>query len=285
MGTMMDKSSCQWIRGRLPLWIGLSDGASEPGGEDDLGAGDRRSIEAHLGACPACREYRSGLARALEALDLAAVSPPVVPGASSLWPALERRIAAQHSREGSPTARVPEPLAERARLWAALDDDRPLRSAWMQDTLREMVEAAGFGARPDRSGRTGRTAGERWRIVGASLAASVLALLVVMPVAWRLRAAAEARIRDNAAPVELLVRPTNSPEAGQPDLAESGPAHDRDIPAGELAQAEPIKPPADPPSPAEAASGAKSGTPARYGYDLEIGTPMPQDGRDAKPVY
>jgi hypothetical protein len=293
MGTMMDKSSCQWVRGRLPLWMGFDGGASDPGGAgDDLDTADRRSIEAHLAACPACREYRSGLARALEVLDLAAASPPVAPDASSLWPALERRIAARHSPEGSRTACGPGSAAERGRNCSALDDDRPLRSAWMRDTFSEVVEAVGWGSRPVRSGRAGRgrsgpprrAAGGHWRVVGASLAASILALLVVTPVAWRVRAAAEARIRDNAAPVAMRALPTDPPEAERPDRDEPGPTPVRDIPAGQLAQAEGIKPPAGPPTAADATSGAKPGTPPRVG-DLDIGTPMPQDGRDATSVY
>jgi hypothetical protein len=290
MGTMMDKSSCEWVRGRLPLCMGLGDDASDPGGDgDDLSALDRRSIEAHLGACPACRQHRSGLARALEALDLAAVSPPVVPDAPSLWPALEQRIAAHQSRDPSRTSRVRECSAEGTRIWAALDDDRLLRSAWMQDTLREVVEAAGLGARFDRSrgGRSGhspRAAGGRWRIVGASLAASILALLIVVPVTWRLRATAEARIAGNAAPLPLLAEPMNPPAPEWRDLPEPDPSDDRDIPPGQLAQAEPIKPPTDPSSVADAAAGAKSGVRPRVGV-LENLTPMPLDGRDDKPAY
>jgi hypothetical protein len=289
MGMMMDKSSCRWVRGRLPLWMGLGDDASDPGGDgDDLSALDRRSIEAHLVVCPACREHRSGLAQARAALDLAAVSPPVAPDAPSLWPVLEQRITAHPSR----TSRARESVAEGARLWAILDDERPLRAAWIQDTLREVVEAAGLGARPDRSGQVGcgrfgpsspRAAGGGWRIVGTSLAASILALLIVLPVTWRLRAAAEARISDNTAPLPLLAGPTSPPAPEWSDLPEPDLKDDRDIPAGQLAQAEPIKPPADPPPSAAAAVGGRSGPP-RVG-DLEIGTPMPQDGRDDKWVH
>jgi hypothetical protein len=287
MGTMMDKSSCRWVRDRLPLWMGPDEGPSGPGGDgDDLGALDRRSIEAHLAACPACREHRSGLARALEALDLAAGSPPVVPDGSSLWPALERRIAAQRSRRGSRASGATESVAGPARLSTLLDEDRPLRSAWMHDTLGELVEAVGFGAVAGRSGPAGRGRSKAsWRIAGASLAASVVALLVVVPMSWRLHAAAEARIRDNAAPVAMPAAPLDPPGDEPPDLVERAPRRVRDIPPGELAQAEQVKPPADPPSSNDATSGAKSGAPARYNYDLDIGTPMPLDGRDAKPVY
>ena len=140
-----------------------------------------------------------------------------------------------------------------------------------------MRAAAGPGPGPAQS--------LRWRIVGSSLAASLLTLLVVLPVAWRLRAAAEAKINDNAAPVAMIARPTNPPEIEPPDLAEPAPVRVRDIPAGQLAQADPVKPPADPPSAADATAGARSGTPARFDYDLELWTPMPPDGRDEKPVY
>ncbi len=225
-----------------------------------------------------------------EALDLAAVAPPPVPEVPSLWPALEQRIAARRSPDRSRTSRARESVAERARGWAALDDDRPLRLAWTQDTLREVIEAAGWSARPDRSGRGGRgpsprAGAGRGRIAGASLAASILAILVVLPVTWRVRAAADAKIHENAAPVAMSVGPAGPTEAKLPDPIEPASASSRDIPAGHLAQAEPIKPPADPPPSNDAASGSKSGTTARYGYDLEHGTPMPLDGRDAKPVY
>jgi hypothetical protein len=288
MGKMMDKSSCRWVRDRLPLWTGTDEGPSGTGGDgDDLGAADRRSIEAHLVTCPACREYRSGLGRALEALDVAAVSPPAVPDGSSLWPALERRIAAHRSRRGSRASGAAGPVAGRAGLWTLLDEGRPLRSAWMRDTVSELVAAAGLGAAAGRPGPAGRRrAGASWRIAGASLAASIWALLVVVPVSWRLHAAAEARIRDNAAPVAMVDAIPDPPGDEPPMPIDHAPPRVRDIPDSQLvAQAEPVKPPADPPPSNDATSAAKSGAPARYNYDLQIGTPMPLDGRDDKPVY
>lgn len=271
-GRTMDNSYCEWIRGRLPLYAGAGDGPADDG--VDLVAADRRAIERHLAGCPACRGRRSELVGALGALAVTAGEPPIAPDAPSLWPALERRIAGHRACGASGTPGRRDPGA----IWEALDDDRPLRSAWVQDTLREVVESAGLGPRP------GRSAGP-WRVVGASLAASVLVLLVVVPVAFRLRAGAEARMLAYSLPVAPLVGPPAPPPGSEATARDPLALEDeRDPAAGQLAQAEPIKPPppADPP-----ARAATEGRPSasRFGYDLEIGNPMPPDGRDAKPVY
>jgi hypothetical protein len=300
MGTTMDNPTCEWVRGRLPLCMGAGDDPDDPSDEGgDLGVEDRRSIERHLGTCPVCREHRSGLSRAQEALGVAAAALPAVPDAPSLWPALERRIATHHARDGSRKSksrgRGRDGASERERTCAVLDGDRPLRSAWMQDTLREGFEAAGLGALSDRAGAARRRSAPSARvlqaprvIVWAGLAASVLAVLVVVPAAWRRQAVAEARILADAAPVEGLILPSAAPEPEARQVAESAPEDDRIAAAGQLAQAEAIRPPAEPtPTPAAAAdatAGTKSAAPTRFGYDLDPVTPMP-DGRDAKPVY
>jgi hypothetical protein len=295
MGTTMDNPACEWVRSRLPLWMGAGDDADDSRDEGgDLSVEDRRSIDRHLGGCPACRAHRSGMVRALEALGVTAGALPVDADAPSLWPSLERRIAAHHARDGSRTPPVHQTAAGRERSWAALDGERPLQSAWMQDTLKEVLEAAGLGAlsgrseaacrrRPGRSAR--RVLPVSWRIVGASLAASVLALLVVLPASWRRQVAAEADIANNSAPVVGVLGPPVGPPSEATDSAEPVPEHDRGIPPGQLAQAEPIRPPAEPPPAADAPAGAKPGTPPRLDYDLEPVRPMPLDGRDAKPVY
>ncbi len=63
----------------------------------------------------------------------------------------------------------------------------------------------------------------------------------------------------------------------------------RDVPAGQLAQADPVPAPVrTPPVPVMATdptAGAKSATTSRIGYDLEPVTPMPPDGRDSRDVY
>ena len=288
----MDNSSCEWIRGRLPLSMGNGDDVHDPGGDGgDLGLEDRRTIDRHLAECAGCREHRSELAGALGALAAAAGVMPVVPDAPSLWPALERRIAARRPGGDSADARKRESAAGSGPIWAILDDERPLQSAWWHDTLREVAETAGWGTRPERSVRAGRGRSGRsplglcgtWRVVGVSLAASILTLLVVVPVAWRVRAGAEARMLANAVPVPPLVGPPAPTRTEVVDLDTPAPKVEQDLDARQLAQAEPIKPPADP-TPA-AASGSKPGAVSRFGYDLEHGTPMPPDGRDAKPVY
>ncbi len=299
MGTTMDNPACEWVRGRLPLCMGAGDDPDDPGDErGDLSVEDRRSIDRHLGTCPACRAHRSALARALGALGVAAAATPLLADAPSLWPALERRIASHHARDRSrkSRSRARDGATEQEKTCAALDSDRPLRSAWMQDTLREGLGAVGLGslsgcptgtARPGRSARVLR--GPRLRLIAwASLAASIVAVLVLVP-AWQRQADAEARILAYAAPVPGLIVPPTEPQPEAQDIAESTPEDDRVVPGGQLAQADPIRPPADPvTAPARAAdvtSGTRSTTPTRFGFDLEPLTPMPPEGRDAKLVY
>jgi hypothetical protein len=211
-----------------------------------------------------------GLERALEALAVTAGEPPVLPEGASLWSSLERRIAARPPGDGARPARVWEAVAAAGPLWTGLDDERPLRSAWMRDTFREMVEAAGLGGsdRPEGTRRRGTT----WRTVGAGLAASVLVSLIVLPTTWRRQRAAEAVMIANAAPAAG----PDGPPAPLADRAEAdddpAPDEEESPPAGQLAQADPK-------------AGDKPEPPVRYGYDLDHGTPMPPDGRDAKSVY
>ena len=244
-GSTMDNSSCEWIRGRLPLSMGGGDDLHDPDDDGgDLGLEDRRTIDRHLAECARCREHRSELADALGVLAAAAGALPVVPDAPSLWPALERRIAARQACGDSSNARKREPAAGAGPIWAILDDERPLQSAWRHDTLREVAEAAGWGTRPDRSARAGRDRSGRsplglgvsWRVAGVSLAASILTLLVVLPVAWRLQGGAEARMAANATPVAPLVGPPAPDGAEVADLDTPAPEVERDLDARQLAR-------------------------------------------------
>ena len=150
MGTTMDNPTCEWIRGRLPLGLGSGEGLDRPGGEgDDLGSDEHRAIGRHLAGCPGCRRHRSELADALGALAVAAGTVPVRPDTPSLWPALQRRIAALPTG-GVPVEDGADPADGPAPPWTSLDDDRPLRSAWMQDTLSEVAESAGLVSWPER---------------------------------------------------------------------------------------------------------------------------------------
>lgn len=293
MGTTMDNSSCEWVRGRLPLSVGAGDGPHDPGDDgDELTVADRRAIERHLAECSGCREHRVELAGAMGALAAVAGALPVATDAPSLWSVLERRIAAGPAHGDSAGVRKREPALGAGPAWADFDDERPLQSAWLQDTLREVAEAVGFGARPERSARPGRNR-SRWsalgstgsrRVAGVSLAASVLILLTVVPVVWRLRAVAEAKIAANAVPVAPLLGPPAPVGSELADVDTPSPAQDRDIDDHQLARAEPIKPPAEPSTAADGAAGGKPGA-SRFGYDLEHVTPMPPEGRDSRPVY
>jgi Putative zinc-finger len=299
MGTTMDNPACEWVRGRLPLCMVAGDDTDDPGDErGDLSVEDRTAIDRHLGTCPACRAHQSALARALGALGLAATATPLA-DTPSLWPALERRIASHHARDRSrkSRSRAQDGATERERTCAALNGDRPLRSAWMQDTLKEGLGAVWLGAlsgrptgtaRPGRSGRSARVLQGPRLIVWTSVAASILAVLVLVP-AWQRQADAQARILAYAAPIPGLIVPAAEPQPEAQDIAEATPEDDRVVPGGQLAQAELIRPSADPvPTPARAAdatSGTRSMAPTRFSFDLEPLTPMPPEGRDAKSVY
>jgi hypothetical protein len=294
MGTTMNHPACEWVRGRLPLWRGPLESAGDPDGDGDggdLDAAERRAIERHLAACTACRAHRSGLSRAFEALGAAAAAVPAGPEGPSLWPSLERRIAA-HVMAGASRPREQD-AAGRLEGCAALDAERPLRTAWMQDTLKE-------GFADSILGGLGEPGSSATRVLGASLAASILLLVVMAPALWRRQSAGEARIQHDSHPAAGLVQ---APLA-RPSQAAVPPAHvaaspqrirrhrhRRDLPAGQLAQADLNRLPAVPaPAPAAAAAAAgasepKSGTITRIGYDLEPVTPMPPDGRDSEAVY
>jgi hypothetical protein len=278
----MDNTRCEWVRGRLPLWVGEGNDAHEDGG--DLSAEDRRTIGDHLRGCPECLAHRMGLERALDALAFTAGTPPIGSGAASLWPSLERRIGGHPPGHESRPPRVWEAVAAAGPVWTGLDDERPLRSAWRRDSLREMAEAAGLGVLSDRSGGARRARRGTWRVVGASLAASILVSLIVLPMAWRRQQAAEAAIIANAAPAPSPVGPPAPAASAMMAEQDPEPDEDRNPPADELARADSIRPPADPAPAADARAGARSEPPVRFGYDLDHGWPMPQDGRD-KPVY
>ncbi len=311
-GATMDNPSCEWVRGRLPLYAGA----------DDLGDRERRAIARHLARCPGCRRDRAGLGSAMGALAAVAATTPEdgnEAGLSlSLWPALERRIAA---REAGPTGSA----AAIVTAWSGLDDDRPMHAAWVQDTLREAIEAVGWREPADRSFPPLPSAVRR--VALASLAASILMLSVVLPVAWQWRVAAEARELALAEPVSPLVGffvhdPIEAdsstgeigdderiaeldPVAAAEDLLDQqsapepsssrGRPEDRsviedargrlEVDAHQIARAESIRPPAVI-APAKTSETKPRGGPAHFGFDpVELGTPMPPDGRDSRPIY
>ncbi len=298
MGTTMDNPECEWVRVRLPLCVGISDDPTERGGEGgDLSPEDCRSIERHLGSCPACAEHQAGLEPHLATLGLAADALVAAPEAPSLWPALKQRIEAHHAPNRPRWLRAVHGVSDRgSRAWTAFDSERPLRMAWMRDSLSEVLKGTGLGEATPR-GQSGR---RRWVrrtawVMGTSVAAALLALVIGLPVAQRQQESAQSVISANARPLPGAVVPPLPVEAKTPAIADS--ANEPDTPASELAQADPT--PAPEPPATEAAPASKSapatGTatatanpapaPSRWNYDLEHGTPMPSYARDAKPVY
>jgi Putative zinc-finger len=296
MGKTMGNTACEWVRARLPLRVSVNDDLTERDGEgDDLSPEERQSIEGHLGACPSCRQHRADLERASRALAGAAGSLLVAPDAPSLWPSLELRVQAHDARTRRPWLRAVYRVTDRGlRALADLDGERPLRSAWVRDSLGEVLEGAGLPRRgiPVRDGRRrlpgrGRNAAARsgrspaW-VTRTGVAAASLALLIGLPAIRRQHTDAQSIIRANAEPIPVTQRtPAEKLEAPAP--AEL--ANDRDIPPRELAQAEPIPVPQPPPPGREGAPTSRIATPSRLNFDLEHGTPMPPDARDAKPVY
>ena len=131
---------CDWVRARLPLWVGDGGGNQIEGlhEEGDLAETDRREIELHIGACTSCRLYRGSLERALAALLAAAADVSLEPAASSLWPALQHRIASHDIYVVSPWRRAARCIADQwARARTMLDREQPLRLRWIHDTVHE----------------------------------------------------------------------------------------------------------------------------------------------------
>src|SRR5262245_10756002 len=240
MGMTMANPTCEWVRARLPLWVGDSDDPTEPGDEGgDLSAEDRCSIDRHLGACPGCRQHQVALEQALGALVGAAAVLPTPPETPSLWSALEQRIEARDARTDarwSPAVRGVVEVGLRA--WVDLGDDRPLRSAWMRDSLREAMELAEWwggwvfrgawlGDEPPEpvAGRAESVQDSQRRlgwVVGLSAAAALLAVLIGLPAAHRQAADAESTILANAAPREGWVIPPIPPQSERPATANPG---------------------------------------------------------------
>jgi hypothetical protein len=286
VGKTMSNSRCDWVRVRLPLWVGDSADRTERNGEEgDLGAADRQAIERHLEDCALCRRYRTTLEQALGALAIAAAYMPVEPQAPSIWPALESRIANHDARMSSRWLRAGGRFTDPwSRAWGVLPGERALRQAWTRDSLREALHG-----RQRHGSESKRMPG---LVLGISLAASLLIMMIEVPALRRQSVDAQSRIIANAAPLEDLgvspLPPKEKPletadpdevsDAGAHPLVQIEPARTSETPVAGLDGASAPKPP---PSPTATATAP----PTRFGYDLEHGTPMPPDAREPKPVY
>jgi len=279
MKKSMGNRECAWVRARLPLWVGhgVGDGQSEGIGEGrDLTVGDSRIITEHLAECAPCRQHRLDLEQALGALAVVSAHLPLPEDAPSLWPELERRIAildvsvGVHGLQGVDRA-VPTP-----RPWSELDGDRPIRQAWTRDTIGELLASRQLdGSKPKRMIDL---------ILRLSVAATILIALIQFQILHRRWADAEATVAANRTPLgEFVITPTTAEDA----LPEIRVRDRNEVPDNQLAEADPPRPIESPAAAIEttAPTTPRSLPPTRFGFDLDHGTPMPPDSREAKPVY
>src|SRR5262249_23593086 len=159
--------------------------------------------------------------------NVAASPPTVPPDAPSLWPVLERRIEAHHACARDRWFRAVQGVADWGlSRWVALDDDRPLRLAWLRDSLSVAIgiDEPGGGRSEHPAGRPGplREFGRRPGLVlGLNVAAAGLAVVVGLSAARRQLADAQSTIRTNAMPLAGRVGPTARPEENPPATSES----------------------------------------------------------------
>ena len=237
MGKSMGNRECEWVRARLPLWVGDGgdDGLTGDNTEGrDLTAEDRREMERHVAECSSCRRYQAALEQALGALAVAAVHMPVETKAPSLWPLLQSRIARHDARTPSRWRRATCGLADRwVRAIALLDGERPLRLAWMHDSLREALQG-----RKQQAPHSTRTP---VMVLRYSVAATVLIALIGVPVLRRQWIDAQSTIVANAAPLADRVAPAQQIDETSPGVADSD--DDGDVSSNNLAEADPVRSP------------------------------------------
>ncbi len=268
---------CGWVRARLPLWVhhAVRDEQSQVGSEgSDLSAKDSSVIALHLAACTSCHQHRLNLERALGALAVAAADLPLAQDPPSLWPELERRIANPQTSDGRRDRHVTDGAARSPRPWSDLDGDRPISRAWTRDTIGELLTGRRFV----------RTKSRRKTdlILKLSVAATILIGLVLFQILQRKYNDAEAMIAANRVPLDELVVPMSTSDEPVVEITDHSA---NEVPPNQLADADPQRPDEFQAPAVETAPILKSSPPTRFGFDLDHGTPMPPDSRDAKPVY
>jgi hypothetical protein len=276
MGKTKEDAGCDWVRARLPLWVGDLDVQTDGNGEGgDLNSVEHERIERHLEHCATCRRHRTNLERALETLAAGAADLPVEPQTPSLWPALKRRIQDRHQPVPSPWIRVARALTNQ---WAGglteFTTDQPVRRAWARDSLQAIFTSRESG--PLGSKQRARLA------LGLSLIASLLIAVIMVPGLWREWANAQSTIKANASPLAdrgaSLKEPALEPRP-EPTRSDDSQVQDEVVQAELVRSVEPTG------GGVNSSAEAKPAAPARLGYDLEHGIPMPPDARESKPVY
>lgn len=276
VGKTKSGAGCDWVRARLPLWVGDRagrTGENEEGGE--LSALEHRRIERHVEQCDTCARHRFDLEGALGALVAAAAEVPVQADAPSLWPELNRRI--QDFRPPAPSRAGRIALALTGPWLRGLTDfrtDQPLRRVWVADELRAIFKIK----------ETERLGSKLMlgSVLRLGMVASILIGVVAIRSAWREWANAQETITTNVLP--LANRAASWKEPVVEPQPEPGRSDERDT-QNELAQSDVIRPLDTPGGGGNSLTEPKPAAPARFGYDLEHGIPMPPDARESKPVY
>ena len=314
--------SCDWVRTRLPLEIEPNgDGSGEASGLD---AKERSRIARHLAECAPCRRHRAELADALAVLSAVAAIPPVEPDSPSLWAGLERRILEHEQKQTQPVQGafpLSRPTAWTGFLFDRRTGNGPFRSGLRTRLARFPGEALEWGDAvldrcrdflPEREIRV--RPGVAFGGLLAALACGVFALQ-----ADRAQSRSRLEMAQGARPIAELVThpekpvpPSDSEFGSEIDLAaedggnrwlwhstfdDNAAEESHSGLPGPLAQAE-IHPQNRPhAASASGGGGGNSGSGSstastsssastKYDYyDLERGTPMAPDARDAKSAY
>jgi len=118
--------------------------------------------------------------------------------------------------------------------------------------------------------------------LGLGLIASLLIAVIAVPGLWREWSSAQSIIKANASPLaDRGASPGERASELRPDPSRSDDSETQD----ELVQADVARPVEPPGGGGTSSTEPKSAAPARFGYDLEHGIPMPPDARESKPVY
>ena len=149
-----------------------------------------------------------------------------------------------------------------------------LRQVWNQDTILEAMTE-----RNPPKARRSRLWGLVFKLGSAAAVVASCIELTIVNQQWQ---SAEATIQANRAALAepAIVTPADvAPplEIVERDKGESA--------ASQVAETEPPRSAESSSSGLDAATAPKSPPHTRFGFDLEHGTPMPPDSREAKPVY
>jgi len=114
------------------------------------------------------------------------------------------------------------------------------------------------------------------------LIASLLIAVVAIPGLWRQWSNAQSTITANALPLaDRDVSPGERAIELRPEASRSDDSETQD----EVVQADIARPVEPTGGGVTSSTEPKPAAPARFGYDLEHGIPMPPDARESKPVY